>query len=88
MVADHQKIKHQIAIAEGQLEGVEKMIDSDEYCIDISNQLLAAIAVLKKANYEIINAHLSHCVRNAEGKEDIDKKLLEVSEVLKRMSDI
>jgi DNA-binding FrmR family transcriptional regulator len=41
---------------------------------------------LKKANYEIIEAHLEHCVKNAKGEAEIDNKLAEISAILKRMS--
>jgi DNA-binding FrmR family transcriptional regulator len=86
MVADHKAIKHQIAIAKGQLDGVCKMIDEDAYCIDVSNQLLAAIAVLKKANNEVIKAHLANCVKNAKEGEDLEQKMTEIAKILDRMS--
>ena len=40
-----------IKTAKGQLDGIVKMIDEGRYCIDISNQLMACIALLQKANY-------------------------------------
>ena len=86
MKADHNKIKHQIAIVKGQLDGILAMIDRDEYCIDVSNQILAAISGLKKANNEVITAHLESCVRNAKDQDDLDQKMAEVSQILKRMS--
>ena len=86
MKADHKKIKHQIAIVKGQLDGIVAMIDNDDYCIDISNQLLAAISGLKKANNDIITAHLEHCVRNAKDQEELDEKMAEINAILKRMS--
>ncbi|MBP5216822.1 MAG: metal-sensing transcriptional repressor [Bacilli bacterium] len=86
MKADHNKIKHQIAIVKGQLDGILAMIDRDEYCIDVSNQILAAISGLKKANNEVVTAHLESCVRNAKNQDDLDQKMAEVSQILKRMS--
>ncbi len=86
MKADHNKIKHQIAIVKGQLDGILAMIDRDEYCIDVSNQILAAISGLKKANNEVITAHLEACVRNAKDQDDLNQKMAEVSQILKRMS--
>ena len=85
MVADHKIIKHQIAIAKGQLDGVSKMIDEDAYCIDVSNQLLATISILKKTNQTILTEHLSHCIKNAKNGEELDSKIKEISDVLKRM---
>ena len=45
MKADPVKVKRQLSIAKGQIEGIQKMVEEDAYCIDISNQLMAAIAV-------------------------------------------
>ena len=86
MKADHKKIKHQISIVKGQLEGILSMIDRDEYCIDVSNQILAAISGLKKANNDVISAHLESCVRNAKDPEELDQKMAEINQVLKRIS--
>ncbi len=62
MKADKQKIERLLKTARGQIDGVLKMIDEDQYCIDIANQILAAEAVLKKANREVLKAHLEGCV--------------------------
>ena len=59
------------------------MIEEDKYCLDVSNQILAAMAILKKANHEIISAHLRHCVVNAKEKKVL-KKLDEIIALLKR----
>ena len=58
MKADHKKVTRQIKIARGQLDGILKMIEEDRYCVDISNQILATSAVLKRANQEILQAHI------------------------------
>ena len=50
---DRKEIKHLLKIVEGQLNGINKMLDDGVYCIDISNQLMASIALLKKANVVI-----------------------------------
>lgn len=84
MYADHHKVTKYINVAKGQLEGVSKMIEEDKYCLDISNQILAVIAVLKKANHEIIASHLRHCVVEAKG-EDSEEKLAEIIALLKRI---
>lgn len=85
MQADHNKIHHQLAIAKGQIEGILHMIDDDAYCLDISNQLLATIALLKKVNCDVLQAHLEHCVKHAEGEEK-EAKIAEISALLKRLS--
>lgn len=84
MHADHKKVFRYLNVAKGQLDGVSKMIEADQYCLDISNQILAAIAMLKKANHEIISSHLRHCVVTAKGEEST-AKLDEILALLKRI---
>ena len=48
MKANKKKIISYLHMAQGQLRGIENMIENEEYCIDISNQLMASIALLKK----------------------------------------
>jgi|LAHS01.1.fsa_nt_gb DNA-binding FrmR family transcriptional regulator len=86
MKADHTKVKRQLAIAKGQIDGITKMIDHDAYCIDVSNQLLATIALLKRVNNEVISAHLRGCVENAKDQADLDQKIKEINAILERMS--
>ena len=86
MKADKSKVKRQIAIAKGQLEGITKMIDEDAYCIDVSNQLLATIALLKRVNNIIIAGHLEHCVKSASSQTELEEKLKEIETTLERMS--
>lgn len=85
MKADHTKVKRQLSIVRGQMDGILKMVDEDAYCIDISNQILSSIAMLKNANREIISAHLDHCLKHAANEEDRDNKINEIRDLLNRM---
>ena len=60
MTSERENAIRRIKTAKGQLEGIIKMIEDERYCIDISNQLLASIALLKAANVSILNGHLKH----------------------------
>ena len=77
MKADKNQVSQILKTARGQIDGLLKMVEEDRYCIDISNQILAAEALLKKANRMVLAAHLKGCVRNAmeskEGAEKIDE---------------
>ena len=53
MKADKTHITRSIKIARGQLDGILRMIEEDRYCVDISNQLLATQALLKRVNQDI-----------------------------------
>ena len=85
MKAPRDKVQHQLAIAKGQIEGIGKMVEQDAYCLDISNQLMATIALLKNLNCLILESHLEHCLAHAEGPEK-EEKIKEIVSVLKRLS--
>ena len=63
--------------ARGQVDGVLRMLEEDRYCIDISKQVLATIALLRKANIVILKQHMNTCVKDAirtnKGAEKIDE---------------
>lgn len=85
MKADSAEITRLVRTARGQLDGVLKMIEDGRYCVDISNQLLAATAVIKKANREIIRAHLGCCVRDAIGSDDAEQKIAELISLMEKL---
>ncbi|HIT72862.1 transcriptional regulator [Tyzzerella sp. An114] len=86
MQADKNQIKRLLKTASGQLEGIMKMVDDDRYCIDISNQILATEAVLRRANKEILKAHMKSCVKNAIAEGGGDDKINEVIDILDKIS--
>ena len=65
MRADKNQVSRLIKTAKGQLDGILKMIEEDRYCIDISTQLSAAEAMIRKANREVIRAHMKGCLIDA-----------------------
>jgi DNA-binding FrmR family transcriptional regulator len=71
----HEEALKTLRIAKGHLNGIEKMIEENKYCIDISKQILAVIALLRKANGEVLKKHLETCVKDAIATNQIDKKL-------------
>ena len=86
MVKDQKQVKKYLTIAKGQLEGIIKMVEDGRYCIDISNQLFAASAMVKRANLLILKQHMNHCVLEAaeqgHGSEKIDEVIGILSKVL------
>ena len=63
--------------ARGQIDATIRMLEEDRYCIDVSRQILASIALLKKANMVILKQHMNTCVKEAirtdKGAEKIDE---------------
>ncbi len=81
MVKDHKQIRKYLSIARGQLDGIIRMIDEDRYCMDVSDQLMATRALLKKANNLVLKNHIDNCVKTA--IEDGDRS--KVDEVIKAL---
>lgn len=71
--------------SKGQIEGIIKMLEEERYCIDISNQIVAAQSLLKKANMLILKQHLKHCVRAAVVADNGDEKVDEIIELLEKI---
>jgi len=50
---------------EGQVRGIERMIDEDTYCIDVLTQVSAATKALQAVAVGLLDEHVRHCVKNA-----------------------
>jgi DNA-binding FrmR family transcriptional regulator len=50
---------------EGQVRGIERMVDDDRYCIDILDQISAISTALEKVGLRILDGHVNHCVSGA-----------------------
>lgn len=85
MKANKESVLRLIKTARGQLDGIERMIADDCYCVDISTQLLSTQAILNKANREILKGHVEHCVKEAILTGDVDVKLNEILMLMDKM---
>jgi DNA-binding FrmR family transcriptional regulator len=72
---------------EGQVRGLQAMIDDDRYCIDILTQISAATRALQSVALELLDDHLSHCVREAidAGGPAADEKVAEATAAIARL---
>ena len=82
MMADQKTVLRLLKTARGQIDGILKMVEEDRYCIDISTQVMAAEAMLNRANKEILTAHLKHCVNTAQTQEEREEKIDELVAML------
>jgi CsoR family transcriptional regulator, copper-sensing transcriptional repressor len=84
---ERKKALQSLKTSKGQIEGIIKMIEDGRYCIDISNQIIAAQSLLKKANILILKQHLNHCVKDAfinnTGEEKVDEIIDLLSKLMK-----
>ena len=72
---------------EGQVRGLERMVESDTYCIDVLTQVSATTKALQSTALVLLDDHLTHCVVEAmaEGGETADMKIREASDAIARL---
>ena len=88
MNEDKKKALQVLKTCRGQIDGIIKMLEDERYCIDISNQIIAAQGLLKKANKHILTQHMHHCVRETlDNEETKDKKVEEILSILTKLID-
>jgi len=86
MNTEQKKALQALKTCSGQIDGIIKMIEDGRYCIDISNQILAAEANIKRANKLILAQHISHCVSDAmEDEENKEVKLNEIKDIISKL---
>jgi len=68
----------------GQVEAVVRMVEEERYCIDVSRQVLAAIALLRKANLLILRRHMNTCVKEAVASDRGAEKIDEITMILEK----
>ena len=73
--------------AEGQVRGLQRMIDEDKYCIDILVQVSAVTRALQSVALGLLEDHLAHCVTQAlaEGGDAAEEKVREASHAVARL---
>ena len=86
MQADKDKVSRLLKTARGQIDGILRMIEEDRYCLDISNQIMAAESILGRANKEVLRAHMEGCVRDAFNNGTENEKIDEIIELLDKFA--
>ena len=79
---NHTETIRRLKTAEGHLRGIQRMLEEDQYCIDIIQQIQAVQASLNKVSVKILEQHLNTCVITAVRSEAQDKR----ERVLKEIS--
>ena len=72
---------------EGQIRGIQRMVEDDMYCIDILTQVSAATRALQAVALGLLDEHMAHCVVDAvaAGGSEADTKLREASDAIARL---
>lgn len=83
---EKEKVINRLKRIEGQVRGIQKMVEEDRYCMDILVQMSAIQSALKNVGFAVTERHINHCVSDAikqgEGKETIE----ELMSVMKQFS--
>ncbi len=81
---DSRKAMELLKTARGQIDAVINMVEEDRYCIDVSKQILATSALLKKANVIILKQHMNTCVKDAIRTKNGEEKIDEIALILEK----
>ena len=86
-ITEKQALLNRLRRVEGQVRGLQRMVEEDTYCIDILTQVSAATKALETVALSLLDGHLRHCVMDAarvDGAE-ADQKLKEATEAIARL---
>ncbi len=86
-IDNKEAVQKRLRRVEGQVRGLQRMVDEDRYCIEILEQVSAATKALQAVALELLDDHLAHCVSDAvrAGGDDAAEKLHEASAAIGRL---
>ncbi|GAA2036849.1 metal-sensitive transcriptional regulator [Agromyces tropicus] len=86
-ITDKDKYLTRLRRIEGQVRGVHRMVDEEQYCIDILTQISALTSALESVALGLLDDHISHCVVDAavRGGDEAEVKLKEASDAIARL---
>ena len=86
-ISDKEQYLRRLRRIEGQARGISRMVDEEQYCIDILTQVSAMTKALQSVALGLLDDHLAHCVTDAvaEGGDAAAVKLKEASDAIARL---
>jgi DNA-binding FrmR family transcriptional regulator len=82
--ADKEKIQTRLRRIEGQVRGLQRMVEEDKYCVDIMTQVSSVQAALEQVTLLLMQDHMRHCVTEAIQQGNGEEKIQEVMTLLQR----
>ena len=84
---DKAAVQKRLRRIEGQIRGLQRMVDEDRYCVEVLEQVSAATRALQSVAILLLDDHLAHCVAEAlqAGGDDAQAKLREASAAIERL---
>ena len=86
-IANKDALLKRLRRVEGQVRGLQRMVERDEYCIDILTQIASVTRALQSVALGLLDEHLAHCVTEAvaQGGDQAQEKVREASEAIARL---
>jgi CsoR family transcriptional regulator, copper-sensing transcriptional repressor len=82
---DKELLQKRLRRIEGQVRGLQRMVDEEAYCIDILTQIASAVSALEKVGTIVLKDHVEHCVRESiEKGEGAEEKIEELTAAVER----
>jgi DNA-binding FrmR family transcriptional regulator len=82
---DKEKLQQRLRRIEGQVRGIQRMVDEDAYCVDVLTQLASIVSATERVGGLILKDHMNHCVRHAiENGDEADEKIEEMVSAVER----
>ena len=82
---DKELIQNRLRRIEGQVRGLQRMVDEESYCIDVLTQIASVVAALEKVGTILLKDHVEHCLRESiEHGEKTDEKIEELTAAVER----
>jgi CsoR family transcriptional regulator, copper-sensing transcriptional repressor len=91
MHADSRALHNRLRRIEGQVRGLQRMVDEDAYCVDILTQVAAVQTALEQVAVNVLDGHVRHCVADAVAGTDegeADAKLDELMAAVRRFAKV
>jgi DNA-binding FrmR family transcriptional regulator len=79
-------LQDRLSRIEGQVRGLQRMVDEDQYCIDILTQVNSVVAALKAVGMGLLNDHVKHCVKESIERGNGDEKVEELMAAVGRFA--
>ena len=79
-------LENRLKRIEGQVRGVQRMVDEEAYCVDVLTQIASVVSALEKVGTILLKDHVEHCVRESieKGSLEADEKIDELTAAVER----
>jgi DNA-binding FrmR family transcriptional regulator len=82
---DKEKLQNRLRRIEGQVRGLQRMVDEEAYCIDVLTQIGSVVSALEKVGVILLKDHVEHCVKESvEQGDKADQKIEELTDAVER----